>query len=306
MKKFLSFLLIAFAVFVLGVIILSIGGLFSFMAPQQARLSSPSILHLELKGIITDGDEILEFLRKHARKDEIKGVLVRVDSPGGAVGPSQEIFAELKRVREEYNKPVVVSCGTLAASGGYYAAVAADKILVNPGTLLGSIGVIMELPYLEKLYEWAKMDFTVVKSGHFKDAGSPLRPITENEKELFQNLIDEVHMQFKTAVMESRRLSRDIVDKYADGRVFNGETAVKMGFADEIGTFEDARRVVGELAGLGPYPELFKPRKEPESLFEYFQQMEGRMSGFEQVAARLKKLELAGKPLYLMPYSIGF
>lgn len=305
MKKFFSFIFIAFGVLFLGMIIMSVFGVISMMNPEKDKLSSPAILHLELDGIITDATPVIEFITKHARKPEIKGVLMRINSPGGVVGPSQEIFSELKRVRDEYKKPVIVSSGSLVASGGYYAAVAADKIYVNPGTLMGSIGVIMEFPYLEKLYEWAKMDFSVIKTGAYKDAGSPMRKMTAEEEALFQDLIDEVHNQFKTAVMEGRRLSRDVVDKYADGRVFNGETAVKLGFADEIGTFEDAKRYIGEQTGLGADPKLYTPRKQPENLFEYLQQMEAKSDPIERITQKFKALELVGKPLYLMPQSLG-
>jgi protease-4 len=131
-----------------------------------------------------------------------------------------------------------------------------------------------------------------------------MRAMTAEERALFQDLIDEVYVQFKTAVMEERHLSRDLVDKYADGRVFNGATGVKLGFADKIGTFEDARREVGEMAGLGKDPDLFKPRRQPESLIEYLQQMEGKTNVVDQLAAKFSKLQLVGKPLYMMPFSL--
>lgn len=305
MKKFFTGIFVVFGILFVGMIVMSVFGVVSMMGKESDKLNSPAILHIDLDGIIMDDTPVVEFLTKYAKRPEIKGVLIRISSPGGVVGPSQEIFSEIKRVREEYNKPVVVSSGSLVASGAYYAAVAADKIYVNPGTLMGSIGVIMEFPYLEKLYEWAKMDFNVVKSGAFKDAGSPMRPMTEEEKLLFKDLIDEVHLQFKTAVMEGRRLSRDVVDKYADGRVFNGASAVKLGFADEIGTYEDARRYIGEQAGLGADPKLFRPRKEPETFLEYLQQMETRADPVERITSKFKALELVGKPLYLMPQSLG-
>ncbi len=303
MRKFFGTIFIVFSIIMVLVVGFAIAGVVGLINPNEARVTAPSILHLDLTGVILDGKDTLEFIRKHARRDEIKGILIEIDSPGGAVAPSQEIYTEIKRIREELKKPVVVTCSSLVASGGYYVAVAADKIFVNPGTMVGSIGVIMQFPYLEKLYEWAKLDFYVLKTGAFKDSGSPNRVMTEEERALFQELINEVHGQFKTAVMEGRKLSRDVVDKYADGRVFNGESAVKLGFADQLGTFEDARREIGTMAGLGKDPELFKPKKQPESLMEYLQQVESRSSALEQLAEKFSKLKLAGKPLYMMPHA---
>jgi protease-4 len=303
MRKFFGTVFIVLIVIMVIAVASAISGLVGLVNPESVHLSKASILHLELDGVIIDGKEVLEFIREYSRDEEIKGVLLEINSPGGVVGPSQEIYAELKRIREELKKPVVVTCGSLAASGAYYAAVAADKIYVNPGSMLGSIGVIMEFPYLEKLYEWAKVDFYTIKTGAFKDSGSPGRVMTEDERALFQELLKEVYVQFKTAVMEGRKLDRDVVDKYADGRVFNGATAVKLGFADHIGTFEDARREVGEMAGLGKNPDLFKPRRQPESFFEYLQGVEGRANPVDQIAAKFKRVQLAGRPLLLMPYS---
>ncbi|MCB0411992.1 MAG: signal peptide peptidase SppA [Bdellovibrionales bacterium] len=305
MKKFFSFLLIFMVLVIVGFVAMSIGGLVTLFNPPNMQASQPSILYLELNGMITDGEPVLEFIHKYAANKEIKGILLRVDSPGGVVGASQELYSELKRVREELQKPVVVSSGNLVASGAYYASVAADRIFTNPGTLMGSIGVIIEFPYLQKLYDWAKLDFTVIKTGEFKDSGSPLRKMTENEHQLFQNLIDEVYVQFKDAVAEGRKLGRDVVDKYADGRVFNGASAVKLGFADEIGTLEDARRAIGEMTGLGKNPEMFKPKKSPETLLEFLQPMESKFNKLEQLTSKIKNLELVGKPLYMMPQSLG-
>ncbi len=299
MRRFFSAISILVLVVVVGLFVVSINAVISLVNPPEEIVSENSLLHLELKGVIIDGDEFLELLRTNVESDHVKGVIVRMNSPGGVVGPSQEIYAELKRVREVLKKPVVVSAPSLMASGAYYAAVAADKIIVNPGTLMGSIGVIMEFANVQKLLEWAKLDMFQIKAGAFKDAGSGLRPMLPPERAYFQGLLDEVHQQFKTAVGEGRKLEGKVLDEYTDGRIFNGETAVKVGLADSIGTFEDARRMLGEMTGLGPKAKLFKPKKRPESVWEAFEQASGQWQGEKTLA--LDRLSLVGKPLSLLP-----
>lgn len=305
MKRFLSVLGAIFAILIFIFILSSIVGVISLMGTSEQRLSKPSILHLELEGIIMDGKDTLEAIRRYAHDDNVKGVIVQINSPGGVVGASQEIYAELKRVSQELKKPVVASCTSMAASGGYYVALGADHIVTNPGTIMGSVGVIMEFANLEKLYNWAKVERYSIKAGAYKDAGSDYRPMTDSERRLFQAMIEEVLDQFKSAIISSRELSRDLVDKYADGRIFVGEAAVKLGFADRVGTFEDARRLVGELSGLGDRPELFKPRKRRASLF--LELLEARLPGasVEFYADKLLNLHLKAQPLYIMPGALG-
>ena len=271
--------------------------------PAKTLLAEPSLLHLKIEGVITGESEFLDHLIKYRGEDNIKGILIEVNSPGGVVGPSQEMLAEIKRVRTEFKKPVVVSCGALAASGAYYAAVGADKIIVNPGTLMGSIGVIMQFANLEKLYEWAKMDFTSITTGKFKDSGSPYRPMTGDERQYFQDLIDQVHSQFKTAVMEGREMRQDELEPYADGRIFNGKWAVENGFADELGTLYDARKILGKMAGIeDEEPILFEPKKSPENIMEWVNQnAQALVNPAEKVISEYFRPELTGQPLYLMP-----
>lgn len=290
---------------IVGGIALALAGVFSFTHMPMEKLKEPSILHLELKGVITGEEEFLDHLIKYKDDDQIKGILISIDSPGGVVGPSQELYAEIKRVREQLKKPVVVSCGALAASGAYYAAVAADKIVVNPGTLMGSIGVIMQFANLERLYDWAKMDFFTITTGKYKDSGSPYRPMRDDERALFQTMIDEVQQQFKKAVKDGRKLREDVLNQYADGRIFHGQFAVENGFADELGTFEDARRIVGEMAGLGPDPELYKPLDTPETVLEWLNQNARSQIVGEKLMKQLLPTQLAGKPLFLMPGVLG-
>lgn len=304
MRKFLAFLGVVFVILV----VMSFAGCFAVLNGvmsefhiQEAKLDQPSILYLELDGIIMDGKEFLADLKKYSSNENIKGVLVKVNSPGGVVGPSQEIYAELKRVREEFKKPVVVSCLGLAASGAYYVAVAADKIITNPGSLLGSIGVIMEFANLEKLYEWAKIRRYTIKTGPYKDSGAEYREMREDERLLFQEMANEVLAQFKKAVGDSRKLPADIINKYSDGRVFTGAAAVALGFADQVGTLEDATRIVGQLSGLGVKPEVFTPpAKRANFLNDLLIETKGRLSLGSAVQDAVG-MKLLGQPLYLMP-----
>lgn len=268
---------------------------------REANITQKSILFLELDGVILDGKEFLDDLKKYAYDDDIKGVLIQINSPGGVVGPSQEIYTEIKRVRDELKKPVVVSCLGLAASGAYYAAVAANKIVTNPGALVGSIGVIMEFINLEKVYEWAKVKRYTIQTGTYKDSGAEYREMREDEKQLFQQMANEVLAQFKKTVADSRKLAPALVDKYSDGRVFTGATAVSLGFADSVGTLEDATRIVGQLSGLGVNPEIFSPKsKKPELLEKIFSISKQKLSS-EEFIKEFAGIRLLGQPLFLMP-----
>lgn len=305
MRKVLGFIATLILVIFIGGVLVTVGGLISVFNPPQAKLGENSILQLDLEGIILDGKDFLEHLTEYRDDPRIKGVLIKINSPGGVVGPSQEIYREIKRVREELKKPVVVSCGALAASGAYYAAVAADKIVTNPGTLLGSIGVIMEFVNLQKLYDWAHIQRYAVSSGAFKESGADYRPMRPEERELFQGLINEVYGQFKGAVAEGRKLKPEMVAAYADGRVFNGATAVKLGFADEIGSYWDAVKLIGKMSGLGDKPNLFKPPKRRDRWSMLFAPEDQSRIGVESYLERVFKLKLMGQPLYLMPGVLG-
>lgn len=299
MRKFFGTVFIVILVMFFAGCIISITS-FRHMFPMDPKPLKASVLVLDLDGIIIDPTKFLEDLRKYSKEDSIKGVLLRVNSPGGVVGPSQEIYAEILRVRNELKKPVVVTCASMAASGAYYAAAAADMIFTNPGTLMGSIGVIMTFTNLQGLYDWAKIQRYSIKTGQFKDAGAEYKQMSEAERQLFQSLANDILVQFKKAVMESRRLRSDVVDQYADGRVFTGEQAVQLKFADKIGTFEDARRAVGELAGLGSDPDLFEPPPERPRLADFLTEMSSRMNPATKAIETLQ-MQLSGQPLYLLP-----
>ncbi len=222
---------------------------------------------VEIKGVIVSPEKALDDLVDFQRNENIKAIIIRIDSPGGAVGASQEIFAEVKRTNAK--KPVVASMGSIAASGGYYAALGAEKIIASPGTLTGSVGVIIKFANLKGLFEKIGYQGEVVKSGKLKDLGSPDRPLTPEERALLQNLIDNVHGQFVHAVAHNRNIPLEKVKKLADGRIFSGEQAKQHGLIDQFGNFRDAVAVAAKLGGLSPdKPHLVYPREKDFSLFK--------------------------------------
>jgi len=299
-KRVVQILFILILVLFVGSLLAGVGGMMAIFGPDPAeRITKSSILALDLDNVIIDGKDFLELLRKHRKDDRIKGVLIRINSPGGVVGPSQEIHDEIKRTREEFKKPVIAYCSAVAASGAYYAAVAADKIFTTPGCMMGSIGVLMEFVNLEKLYDWAKIQRYALTTGRFKDAGAEYKPLTPEQRGLFQELLDDVLAQFKSAIVEGRKMKPEFLDQYADGRVFTGQQAVKLGFADQVGSWDDARKHLGELTGLGANPEVFRAKKR-RGFMDFLEgaSSESRMS---QIADKLLHTELNARPLFLLP-----
>lgn len=203
---------------------------------------------VELKGMITSPEKALADLTSFRNDRSIKAIILRIDSPGGAVGASQEIFEEVKRTNQ--TKPVIASMGSIAASGGYYAALGARSIVASQGTLTGSIGVIIKFANLTEIFKKIGYSSEVVKSGAMKDVGSAARPMTEEEKELIQDLIDNVHNQFIKAVSASRNLPLEKVRELADGRIYSGEQALEAGLIDQFGNLNDAVMLAAKMAGL--------------------------------------------------------
>ena len=193
-------------------------------------------------------------------QSSVKALLLRINSPGGGVAPSQEIYEAVRSFRES-GKPVVASLGAVAASGGYYIACAADTIMANPGTVTGSIGVIFEFPYIADLLKKIGVDMEVIKSGKFKDAGSPSRKITAEERALFQGVINDTWDQFVGAVADGRGMDEKDVRAIADGRIFTGRQALDAGLVDTLGTFEDAKMLAKVMAGLPADAEVFEQEK---------------------------------------------
>jgi protease-4 len=292
----------AFSGLFLFLVVVAVGAaMYTAFGERMPSVSANSVLVLDVRGIILDSKPFLKKLQKYRDDHDIKAVVVRLDSPGGVVGPSQEIYEELKRTRE-MGKPVVASMGSLAASGAYYIAVGADKIVTNPGTITGSIGVIMEFANLGRLYDWAKVERYVVKSGAFKDMGSEFRAMTPAERQLLQGMMDNVHMQFKQAVAEGRHLKLAQVEKLADGRIFSGEQAVKMGLADSLGSLSDAIDEAGKLAGIKGKPEIFSPPPPRRRLLDMIMEKdEEESSSIERSVRHILGVDLVGKPLYIWP-----
>ncbi len=222
---------------------------------------------IELSNIITSSEDIVRQFKKYGEDRAIKAILFHVDSPGGGVVASHEIYEEVKRVRES-GKPVVVSMGALAASGGYYVSCGATRIVANPGTLTGSIGVISEFIRFDSLLHKLGIDATTIKSGKLKDAGTPFRPMTAEDREYFQGLMDNVHRQFISIVEKERGLNHDSILAYADGRVFTGEQALHRHLIDTLGTFEDAIGITAKLAGIKDQPTIVRERKRVFTLLD--------------------------------------
>lgn len=222
---------------------------------------------IELKGLIVSSEPILKYLTEFRNNPDVKSIVLRIDSPGGAVGAAQEIYQEIERTNQV--KPVIASMGSMGASGGYYAALGADTIMANPGTMTGSIGVIVKFPNLEGLFEKIGYKNQVIKSGPLKDIGASDRPITEEERKLMQDLIDNVYNQFVRDVAAARSLPEETVFKLADGRVYTGEQALELGLIDKLGNFTDAITTAAELGGLDTEePQLIYPKSERKfSLF---------------------------------------
>jgi protease-4 len=215
---------------------------------------------IRLEGPIFDSKETIDELKKYVKDNSVKAIVFRIDSPGGAVAPAQEIYAEVRKAVSK--KKIVVSMGSVAASGGYYIASPATRIIANPGTLTGSIGVIMEIPNVEGLMNKLGIKTEVVKSGRHKDLASVFRGIKKEEREILQNVLDNVHEQFIMAVAQGRNMLPDDVKKIADGRIFTGEQALKVGLIDGLGNLEDAIKSAAQLAGIKGEPEIVTKKEE--------------------------------------------
>ncbi|MFN3504851.1 MAG: signal peptide peptidase SppA [Caldimicrobium sp.] len=244
---------------ILFIFLLFILGAFALVFLEHKALSGPKLAVLEVNGVILQGEPYLSALREIRERKDIKAMVLRIDSPGGAVSACQEIFEELKSLRSK--KPLIVSIGGVAASGGLYLALAGEKIYINPGSITGSIGVLIQLPNLEKLMEKIGISTETIKSGEFKDTGTSLRKLSPKEREYLQKLVNTLHLQFVKAVSEERKIPLDQVKALADGRVFTGEEAIKLKLADEIGNFYKAVEYAKQKAGLKEPVLIYFPEK---------------------------------------------
>ena len=289
-----TIILVALAVY-LGVAILFIAALSAGLGPAGGggAVFGARVAIVELEGTIVDVDDLLRELKAHRDNPLVKAVVLRINSPGGVVGPTQELHAAVMRLREA-GKPVVASLGAVAASGGYYVAVAADRIYANPGTLTGSIGVIFQLPNVDGLMKKVGVDYVVVKAGRYKDIGNIARPMAPEERRILQTLLDDVHAQFIAAVATGRKLDPTEVVGFADGRIVSGAQAKDLHMVDALGGLEEAVDGAATLAGLSRPPRVIGPRRKLSIMELLRNQLDLR--GWTGASP----LSLMKTPLYLM------
>jgi protease-4 len=214
---------------------------------------------VDLSGIIISSADVVRQLKKYREEGSVKAIVLRIDSPGGAVSPSQEIYDQVLETKKR--KKIVASMGSVAASGGYYVACAADSIVANPGTLTGSIGVIFEFPVFAGLFKKIGIQTEVVKSGELKDVGSSTRPMTEKERRMLQSVIDDTYEQFVEAVSKNRRMEKSKILALADGSVFTGRQAKANGLVDRLGNLDDAVLLAGKMGGIEGEPKTIREKK---------------------------------------------
>jgi protease-4 len=271
---FLAVFLLAFGLFTF----LIVSWLFGEPPDETLSTSGERVAIVELKEPILSSDEIVRQFKKYRENRSVKAIVFRVESPGGGVAASQEIYEEVKKTKES-GKPVVVSMGSVAASGGYYVSCGASRIVANPGTLTGSIGVIVQFLHVSDLMKKIGVDATTYKTGKLKDSGSPFRKPTTDEKIFFDQLLGDVYDQFVNTVAAERKLERRDVVKYADGRVFTGRQALEYGFVDTLGTFEDAVAIAAKLAGIEGKPRVVKEQKRRSFWREVFSEASSELAG---------------------------
>ncbi len=218
-----------------------------------------AIAVIEIEGPIYESNTVVNQLKSYTKNPLIKGILLRIDSPGGGVSASQEIYSEVKYAKAK-GKTIVVSMGSLAASGGYYIACPADIIVANPGTLTGSIGVIMEFPVVDDLMKKLGIQFEVIKSKEHKDIGSPFRKMTDQERQLLNETTLDIYDQFVQVIIDNRKITKEKVLQFADGRIFSGRQAQALGLVDSLGTYEDAIKITAKMCGITGEPQIIKER----------------------------------------------
>lgn len=241
----------------LALILLALVGISSITSEWVQQGTKNRIGIVDITGLITDSQYITNQVKKFRQDKRIRGIILRIDSPGGAVGPSQEIYDEVLKTRES-GKTIYASMGALAASGGYYIASAAEKIFANPGTLTGSIGVIMAFSNAKGLMEKIGLQPEIVKAGEYKDIGSPARAMTQKERNLLQSVVTDVHQQFIEAVASGRDISVAEVTKIADGRILTGRQAYSLNLVDQLGGLQVSIDQLAHKVGIIGSPKIIK------------------------------------------------
>ena len=263
-RKPIAFLIVGVIVVVAIIIALSTGA--SLFLGEAPLVSSNKVAVVKIEGIILDPDDVIDQLKKYSKDSSVKAIILRINSPGGAVVPSQEIYEEINKIRNKTGQKIVVSMGIVAASGGYYIASAADKIIANPGTLTGSIGVIMEFASAGELMKKIGIKDETVAVGKRKDVGNFMRTMTPDEREYLQNVLHDVHSQFVDAVAAGRKMKTQDVWALADGSVYTGIQAKALGLVDDIGDLDDAVKVAGKLANIQGEPKVVTEEKKTSIL----------------------------------------
>ena len=256
--------LITIAVIFIGLFVIFFGFSMVMLSSVGGIDSGPQVGVVEVIGPITDSKKAVQNIRRFVKDDNIKALVIRVDSPGGSVGPSQEIYDAVKKAKAI--KPLVVSMGSTAASGGYYIACGADTVYANPGTITGSIGVITQVITVDKLVEKADIEVHTVATGKFKDSGSPFKEFSVDDEVYFRSMIDDIYDQFVEDVAACRKLDETKVRELADGRVYTGRQAKKNKLVDELGSMQDAVDFVAKKAKLDGEPTLVYPPEETSFL----------------------------------------
>jgi protease-4 len=254
-------------VLVLVVLLASIAWFSYIHGGDTGLLFGEKVAVIEVKGVIANVRETIENLAEFSRDETVKAVVLRIESPGGGVSSSQELYKEIGRTAKQ--KPVVASMGSVAASGGYYIAAAAQKIYANPGTITGSIGVILQFTNFEELFRKIGFRMEIVKSGVYKDVGNPSREMTPEERAYLQEMIDNVHQQFVRDVAQGRGMQVEKVQEVADGRIFTGEQAKELGLVDELGNLKDAIDAAAKMAAIEGEPKVIYPEEEKRSVLDY-------------------------------------
>jgi protease-4 len=273
--------LLVFGGFFLLMLMVAAGG-----DTSDVNFATEKVAIVPIEGEIVDARETLDLLHKYARNRSIKAVVVRINSPGGAIAPSQEIYSAIRAIRND-GKPVVASMDSVAASGGYYIAAACDPIIANSGSITGSIGVILQWFDMKELVNWAKLKPETITSGALKDAGSPFRELTAAERQYFQSVVTQLHAQFirDVAAGRSSKMKPEEVARLADGRIFTGEQAHTLKLVDQIGTIDDAVRAAGRLGGIEGEPAKIWPRRRESRLMDLLTE-DGANALLERVVSR--------------------
>jgi protease-4 len=281
-------LILILAVVIAGVIaVLLLVSLGTLMPDTQRLAFGEKVGLIEIEGTMLTGSPTVEQIREFRKDSAIRAVVIRIESPGGVVAAAQEIYDELVEVRNQ-GKPIVASMGGIAASGGYYVACAADSIVANPGTLTGSIGVIMSLPNAEELLRKIGLRYEVVKTGRYKDTGSFARPMSPEERALLEGMLEDIHDQFVTVVSNARNMDKEEVSEFADGRVMSGRQAMELGLVDRLGGFREAVLLAGELAGIDGEPLIVRPRRRAIDLWDLIENLVGTASRLSRQGVSLE------------------